>query len=100
MIVYKTKINIQINNGSVITVRKRPLLGSGGRGNVFKKHRIDAYLIDFVHFPGDEGPFLLGGLPVGGVLHVLEVETVRQVSHLDFAICQRQNEYNYQNTIT
>lgn len=36
----------------------------------------DAYLVDLVHFSGDEGPFLVDGLPVGRVLHVLEVETV------------------------
>lgn len=39
------------------------------------------YLIDFVHLPGDERPFLLDDLPVGGVLHVFEVEAVRQTSH-------------------
>lgn len=42
---------------------------------IYKVERV-SYLIDFVHFSGDERSFLLDDLPVGGVLHVFKVEAV------------------------
>lgn len=54
---------------------------------IFEKKRNDSrkndsHLVDFVHFSGDERPFLVDGVPVARVLHdVFEVEAAGQIRH-------------------